>query len=468
MLKIYNSFTKKEEEFKPIVTPQVLLYVCGITVYDLCHIGHARIFLFFDVLVRCLKFLGYQVKYVRNITDIDDKIIKRANENHEPFQALTKRVIQLMHEDERALGLLKPDIEPQATQFIPQILAMIQTLIDKGFAYVGENHDVYFDISRFPAYGQLSHRDLKDLQVGARIEPSESKNDPLDFALWKAVKPDEPSWDSPWGKGRPGWHIECSAMSKHCLSSHIDIHGGGMDLLFPHHENEIAQSEATNGEKFVNTWMHVGFLQINHEKMSKSLGNFLTIRDVLKDYSAENLRYFMLSTHYRKPIEYSDEAMNQAKQSLTRLYLTLMLGEVSSDVESISNTVFETQFITAIEDDFNTPKALAVLFDLAHEINRVKTSEQPARVSSGIALLKKLGNVLGILQEDPAIFLKSINQSEAAITLDEKAIEALIVDRQKARQQKQWQEADRIRMLLKEDGILLEDQPNNKTIWRRQ
>jgi cysteinyl-tRNA synthetase len=440
------------------------------TVYDFCHLGHARVLITFDVIARSLRYLGYRVKHVQNITDIDDKIINRAHQNDEPISALTERFIQAMHEDSRQLNILPPDIEPRATEFITEIIQMIQTLMDKGVAYQGQK-DVYFDVSRFEHYGQLSHQHLDELKVGARIEAASDKRNPLDFVLWKASKPNEPAWDSPFGKGRPGWHIECSAMSTHCLAPHIDIHGGGADLLFPHHENEIAQSEAATGEKFVNIWMHVGYLQINHEKMSKSLGNYFTIRDVLDKWNAEILRYFMLTAHYRSPIDYTEEGLSEAQQAVTRLYLALdqlppekkPIAPQTGFGDELDRPHFDQLFIEAIEDDFNTPKALAVLFELAHAIQRLKQEGELEQAAHLAAQLKKMGGILGFLQSVPSEFLKG-----TALNMEEvKKIESLIKARHEAREKQDYETSDRIRAELAEMNILLEDQPTGKTSWRR-
>ncbi len=456
MLKIYNSLTGTKEEFKPINPGHVNIYVCGMTVYDLCHLGHARTLIAFDVIVRYLKFRDFNVNYVRNITDIDDKIIKRANENNENYKALTARFIDAFHEDCSALSLLSPTKEPRATEFMDNIIEMIQDIINNGYAYVGANGDVYFDVRHFKNYGHLSHRNLDQLRSGARVEISEAKKDPLDFVLWKLAKPDEPSWDSPWGKGRPGWHIECSSMSVDCLESNIDIHGGGKDLIFPHHENEIAQSEAATGKKFVNTWMHGGHLQIDKTKMSKSLGNFFTIRDILEKYSAEVIRYFVIASQYRSQLNYSESALENAKQALIRLYTALR------DVEPIENESdeFEKRFVEAMDDDFNTPEALAVLFEVAKEINKIKESDK-SRAQQLAGSLKKLGGVLGILQNDSEAFLKTSSHAE----VDVNKIEALIQLREKARETKNWKEADRVRDELSKLNITIED-TSNGTTWR--
>jgi cysteinyl-tRNA synthetase len=459
MLDIYNSLTRKKEPFTPIEPGKVRLYVCGMTVYDYCHLGHARVLVVFDMVVRYLRARGLAVTYIRNVTDIDDKIIRRANENNETLDALTGRFIQAMHEDADALGVLRPDQEPRATRYMAEIIRMIEQLIARGFAYAAPNHDVYYRVRKFPGYGQLSGKSLDDLQVGARVEADESKDDPLDFVLWKAAKPGEPHWDSPWGQGRPGWHIECSAMSTCSLGNHFDIHGGGLDLQFPHHENEIAQSEGATGEKFVNLWMHNGFVRVDDEKMSKSLGNFFTIREVLKKYDPEVVRYFILASHYRSPLNYGDESLEQAKSALTRLYTALKdLPGAPAPVA----TEHEQRFNAAMDDDFNTPVAVAVLFDLAHDINRLRAAE-PARAAALAAVLRQLGGVLGLLQRGAESFL----QAGASAGLSSDAIEALIAERLAARRARNWAESDRIRAELKAKGVLLEDQAGGTT-WRRE
>ncbi len=464
MLHIHNSLTGKKERFIPIEPGKIRMYVCGMTVYDYCHLGHARVMVVFDTVVRYLRVLGYQVTYVRNITDIDDKIIKRAAENHEDIDALTGRFIDAMHEDERALGALPPDIEPRATESIPGIISLTQTLIDKGYAYVVANGDVYYDVSRFEHYGELSGKRLEDLRAGSRVEVDEAKDDPLDFVLWKATKPGEPQWDSPWGPGRPGWHIECSAMSGHCLGDHFDIHGGGMDLKFPHHENEIAQSEGATGHKFVNVWMHNGFVQVNEEKMSKSLGNFFTVREVLKHYAPEVVRYFILGSHYRGPLTYSTENLDNAKAALERFYMALR-GLPSGQEASIKGqeTEYEQRFSAAMNDDFNTPGAIAVMFDLVRDINRVRGEDlqEAARLGS---VLRRLGGVLGLLQADPEVFLKD---TKTLSGLAPEEVAHLIVQRDAARKSKNWGESDRIRDWLKAQGVILEDNAG-KTTWRRE
>lgn len=455
MLKIYNTLTSQKELFQPIVPHKIGIYICGVTVYDYCHIGHARTYTSADVIIRYLRWRGYEVNHVRNITDIDDKIIKRANENNEEYSAVTKRFIQAMHEDFSALGLTLPDHEPRATDHIPHMIELIQKIITNHHAYVASNGDVYFDVRSFPHYGCLSHHDIEQLESGARVEISDVKRDPLDFVLWKLAKPGEPSWDSPWGKGRPGWHIECSAMSMDLLGEHFDIHGGGRDLIFPHHENEIAQSEAATKKKFANVWIHGGFLQIEKEKMSKSLGNFVTIRDVLQEHDPEVLRYLLLASHYRSPLIYAQDALHQSRQALGRFYTALRFLPSADPIE---NTVFEKQFIEAMDDDFNTPIALSVLFELAHEIQRLREKEIEAAASHG-ALLRKLGNVLGIFTTDPEIFF------QAGATVDVKKIESLIAARQQARKDKNWKEADRIRDELTAMSIVIEDGPQGTT-WK--
>ncbi|MEM9243463.1 MAG: cysteine--tRNA ligase [Pseudomonadota bacterium] len=463
MLMIYNSKSKQKEHFKPHKPGEVNLYVCGMTVYDYCHIGHARSFTAFDVIYRFLQFYGFKVNYIRNITDIDDKIIKRSDENKQPIDTLTASMIDAMHEDFARLGMLSPSEEPRATQYIDDMIVMIQTLVDKGFAYQGKDGDVYYDVSRFDNYGQLSHRKLEDLRAGERIAVASDKEDPLDFVLWKMAKPNEPSWASPWGSGRPGWHLECSVMSIKCLHNQVDIHGGGMDLLFPHHENEVAQSEAATGKPFVNIWMHTGFLQINEEKMSKSLGNFFTIRDVLADYAPESVRYFLMTTHYRSPLNYSTQGITEAHAGLERLYNALM--DFDEAREPLADSDFEKSFVAAMCDDFNVPLALSVLFDLVKTINRHK-QEQPELAATHAALLRYLGGVLGILQQDPAEFFKK-GLSGKASDLTATEIEQLIARRDQARADKNWAEADRIRDQLAARQIILEDKAG-KTIWRKR
>jgi len=460
MLKIYNTYTNKKEEFKPIEPNKVRMYVCGMTVYDLCHLGHARVLVVFDMVTRYFKSQGYDVTYVRNVTDIDDKIIARANENGEDFNDLTNRFIDAMHEDSAALGVLPPDEEPRATASMDDIIKMIVTLIEKGYAYAASNGDVYYDVSKFENYGKLSGKKTEDLRAGERVAVDENKEDPLDFVLWKAAKPDEPFWDSPWGKGRPGWHIECSAMSKCCLGNTFDIHGGGQDLQFPHHENEIAQSEAANGETFVNLWMHNGFVRIDDEKMSKSLGNFFTIREILERYRAEDVRYFILASHYRSPLNYADTMLDSAGAALSRLYTALrdiQITEMNDDSKE-----YVQRFETAMNEDFNTAEAMPVLFDLATQINKLKESD-PVKASSLAATLKYLGDILGLLQDDPQHYLKSGGSSEG---LNDTEIDTLIQQRAQAKADKNWGEADRLRDELKAQGIELEDK-GGETSWRR-
>ena len=460
MLSIYNSLTGKKEEFRPLEPGKIRMYVCGMTVYDYCHMGHARVMVVFDMVVRYLRYRGFDVTYIRNITDIDDKIINRARENNESTTDITNRFIQAMHEDEAALGILPPDQEPRATRHIEQIVSMIEALINNGLAYIASNKDVFFDVSKFPSYGKLSGKQIDELRSGARVEIQEAKDDPLDFVLWKAAKPDEPSWESPWGPGRPGWHIECSAMSTHCLGNHFDIHGGGMDLQFPHHENEIAQSEGATGETFVNLWMHNGFVRVNDEKMSKSLNNFFTVREVLKQYRPEEIRFFILSSHYRSPLNYSVENLGEARAALVRLYTALR--DVDTDNMETDNS-FAEQFNAVMDDDFNTPRAIAVLHDIAHEINRL--DKTTARARSLAATLKSYGGVFGLLQELPVAYLQSQPGTvDGTFTSDD--IEDLVRQRNEARKGGNYKEADRIRDLLTDKGISLEDAPQG-TIWRR-
>lgn len=461
MLEIYNSLTNKKEPFTPIEPGKVRMYVCGMTVYDYCHLGHARMMMVFDIVARYLRYRGYDLTYIRNVTDIDDKIIARANENDEVFGDLTERFIAAMREDTTALGILPPDEEPRATAHIDEIIKMISRLIDNGYAYRADNGDVYYDISKFEPYGALSGKQIEDLRAGERVEIEEAKDDPLDFVLWKAAKPDEPSWDSPWGKGRPGWHIECSAMSTHCLGDHFDIHGGGQDLQFPHHENEIAQSEAATGKKFVNLWMHNGFVRINEEKMSKSLGNFFTIREILEKVAPEVVRYFIITSHYRSPLNYSDESLENAKAGLTRFY-TALRGLPVVDVDESVLAPYRQRFQQAMDDDFNTPEAFAVLFELARDINRAREDSEESAATLA-AVLRELGGVLGVLQQDPEILLRG----DAEAGLSDADIDALIERRNQARADKDWVEADRVRDTLQEHKVVLEDGAGGTT-WRRQ
>lgn len=456
MLKIYNTLTRSKQEFKPIEENKIGMYVCGVTTYDLCHIGHARTFVNFDVIVRYLRFSGYDVTYVRNITDIDDKIIKRANERGVSAKDLANQYIDEMHKDFDSLNIKRPDIEPKATETIEEIIAFVQKLIDNKNAYVSENGDVVFDINSFKDYGKLSGQILDELQAGARIEVAKSKHNPLDFVLWKMSKEGEPYWDSPWGKGRPGWHIECSAMNNKYLGSEFDIHGGGSDLIFPHHENEIAQSCCANHTSYVHYWMHSGMVMINEEKMSKSLNNFFTIRDVLKTYDAETVRFFLLSGQYRSPLNYSQENLDKARAALNRFYTTLR--DVKSIKEVTGDDEYVAKFKEYMDDDFNTPGAISVLFDLVKQIN--KADDETASVLAG--RLKQLSSVLGILEQDPATFLMSGANND-----DAQEIEALIKERNEARLAKDWARADAARDKLKAMNVELEDGPNGTT-WHRK
>lgn len=462
MLKIYNTLTNQKQVFKPINPSSVGIYVCGMTVYDFCHMGHARVLVMFDVMTRHMRRTFPEVKYVRNITDIDDKIINRSIENQEDIYSLTNRFIKAMHEDEIALNILKPDFEPRATESIDQMYSMIASLIEKGFAYQGKNGDVYYSVKRFKNYGKLSGKNLDDLKAGARVDIESDKRDPLDFVLWKMAKPNEPKWSSPWGEGRPGWHLECSAMSTHHLGNHFDIHGGGMDLTFPHHENEIAQSEGANNCSFVNTWMHVGFVNINDEKMSKSLNNFFTIRDVLEKYDGETLRYFLISSHYRSPLNFSDENLASAKSALTRLYTaTRGLSASSKAMDQVTMRFdYEKRFNEALDDDFNTPIALSILFEIAKHANteREDDKDQAGALSE---LLKKLGNHIGIMRYDADDYLKM------GIELSDAKIDEKIYQRESARALKDFAMSDQIRDELLALGIILEDSINGTT-WRRK
>ncbi len=462
MLQIYNTLTQKKEVFTPMEEGKVKMYVCGLTTYDYCHIGHARMLVAFDVIVRYLRAKKFDVTYVRNITDIDDKIVNRAKENNEDITALTERFIQAMHEDEATLGVLPPDMEPRATANIEEIQTMIQQLIDKGCAYAADNGDVYFAINSFANYAQLSKKNLQDLLSGVRIEVEDAKRDARDFALWKAAEKDDVGWESPWGFGRPGWHIECSAMSTNCLGQPFDIHGGGSDLMFPHHDNEIAQSEAASGKKFVHTWMHNGAVRVDNEKMSKSLDNFFTIREVLKKYSPEVLRYLLISSHYRSAINYSEEALQQAANSLEGFY-TALRGCALENVPAMSDSDYEVDFFKAMDDDFNTAEALSTLFDLRREINRLKQAKgnQDAETLGLAALLKQLASVLGVLQLQPETFL----QQNVGQEVDADYINQLITQRKQARENKDWALADKIRDELTDLGVVLEDGAG-ATRWR--
>ncbi|WP_038892046.1 cysteine--tRNA ligase [Yersinia enterocolitica] len=461
MLKIFNTLSRQKEEFKPIHAGKIGMYVCGITIYDLCHIGHGRTFVAFDVVARYLRYLGYSLTYVRNVTDVDDKIIKRAIENNETCEQLTTRMLAEMHKDFDALNLQRPDLEPRATHHIPEIIELTERLIARNHAYVAANGDVMFSVESDPDYGVLSRQDLDQLQAGARVEVADVKRNPMDFVLWKMSKPGEPSWESPWGPGRPGWHIECSAMNGKQLGAHFDIHGGGSDLMFPHHENEIAQSTCAHDGPYVNYWMHSGMVMIDKEKMSKSLNNFFTIRDVLAYYDAETVRYFLMSGHYRSQLNYSEENLKQARASLERLYTALRGTDVNA--APAGGAEFEARFRAAMDDDFNTPEAYSVLFDIVREVNRLKAEDITA-ANALAAELRKLAHVLGLLEQDPELFLQSGAQADG----DEVAkIEALIKQRNDARSSKDWALADSARDQLNELGIVLEDGPQG-TVWRRK
>ncbi|XZG68924.1 cysteine--tRNA ligase [Chitinibacteraceae bacterium HSL-7] len=455
MLHLYNTLTRQKEEFKPITPGQVRMYVCGMTVYDLCHIGHARMLTAFDVIYRWFMASGYDVTYVRNITDIDDKIIKRSNDRGITAEALVEETIADMHADTRALGLLPPSFEPRATQHIVGMQDIIDKLIRRGKAYPAPNGDVYYAVREFEGYGKLSGKTLENLRAGERVDVDPNKRDPHDFVLWKAAKPGEPTWDSPWGAGRPGWHIECSAMSCHHLGEHFDIHGGGEDLQFPHHENEIAQSEGAHGHQYVNYWMHNGFINVDGTKMSKSLGNFFTIRDVLQHFDGEVVRFFIVRSHYRSPVNFTDGILNDAKQGLTRLYTALRGVALPASTGIDWSNAYAARFKAAMDDDFGTSDAVAVLFELAAEVNRTGDATL-AR------LLKDLGGVLGLLEREPEEFL----QGDAGDGLSADEIDALIVARREARASKNWAESDRIRDALTAAGIVLEDGPSGTT-WRR-
>ncbi|WP_114810615.1 cysteine--tRNA ligase [Paraburkholderia kururiensis] len=461
-LRIYNTLARDKQPFVPLQEGSVRMYVCGMTVYDYCHVGHARVMVVFDIVQRWLRTLGYKVTYVRNITDIDDKIIRRAVENGETIKSLTTRFIDAMHEDADALGVARPDIEPRATDFIAQMLGMIETLEANGYAYRAADGDVNYAVRRFAGYGKLSGKSLEDLRAGERVAANDAKQDPLDFVLWKQSKPDEPAdtgWDSRYGRGRPGWHIECSAMGCTLLGEHFDIHGGGQDLQFPHHENEIAQSEGATGKTFVNYWMHNGYVQIDNEKMSKSLGNFFTIREVLAKYDAEVVRFFIARAHYRSPLNYSDVHIDDARNALTRLYTALK--DVTPDAGELDwNEAYAARFRAAMNDDFNTPVAVAVLFELATEVNRTRDAALARQ-------LKQLAAIVGLLGRDPRAYLQQAAGVSDAGGLDADAIEAKIAERAAAKKAKQYAEADRIRAELLEAGIALEDKPGGLTEWRR-
>jgi len=455
MLKVYNTLTRSVAEFVPLRPGEVRMYVCGMTVYDYCHLGHARVLVVFDMVRRWLRASGYRVRYVRNITDIDDKIIRRAQENGEPIDVLTARFIDAMNEDAAALGVERPDDEPRATQFVAQMVDMIGRLEQNGLAYRAADGDVNFAVRRFPGYGRLSGKSLDALRAGERVEVATAKHDPLDFVLWKHAKAGEPAWASPWGEGRPGWHIECSAMSCALLGTHFDIHGGGQDLQFPHHENEIAQSEGASGERFVEVWMHNGFVRVDEEKMSKSLGNFFTVRDILKQFDPEVVRFFILRAHYRSPLNYSHAAMHDARQALTRLYTALKGAPPAAQSALDWNASYAQRFKAAMDEDFGTPEAMAVLFELANEINRGHFALAPA--------LRALGGVLGLLQRDPHAFLQAEGPSGGLAVQD---VDALIAARAAARKARDFARADAIRGELAAAGVVLEDGPSGTT-WRR-
>ena len=458
MLKIYNSLAKCKQNFVPLTTNKVKLYVCGMTVYDYCHLGHARVMVVFDMIVRWFRDGGYEVTYVRNITDIDDKIIKRAQENQEPIEALTGRFIRAMDEDSSALGVLPPSFEPRATQYIESMISMIQILIEKDFAYAAPNGDVYYAVDKFPDYGKLSGKVAADLNAGERVAVNPHKRNPLDFVLWKAVKANEPCWPAPWGEGRPGWHIECSAMCENYLGEHFDIHGGGQDLQFPHHENEIAQSEAAHDNPFVNYWMHNGFVRVDNEKMSKSLGNFFTVREILASYQPEVVRFFILRAHYRSPLNYSDSHLEDAKHALDRLYTALKGNVVTIKPKLDWSNIYAKRFMGAMNDDFNTPEAIAVLFDLANETNK-KSLKQ------GASLLKELGGILGLLQQDPQQYFQGDTSLGDSVYTSEQ-IENFIQERVTARKEGDYTKADQIRKDLFNAGVVLEDNSQG-TGWRR-
>lgn len=454
MLKIFNSFSRKKEDFTPIKENEVRMYVCGMTVYDYCHLGHARVLVVFDLINRWLRESGYNVLYVRNVTDIDDKIIARAIEQNISIKELTSKYIDAMNQDAKKLGVIPPDIEPKATEHIPAMIQMIQSLIDKGFAYIGENQDVYYSVLKFKNYGKLSGKSVDDLRAGNRVEINNNKENAFDFVLWKSAKENEPYWDSPWGKGRPGWHIECSAMSNELLGGYFDIHGGGQDLQFPHHENEIAQSEASNNCKMANYWIHNGFVKVDNEKMSKSLGNFFTIREILNVFDPEAVRFFILKAHYKSPLNYSDRHIEEAKQGLIRLYLAIR-SIVKTDSEIDWTNQYAVEFKAALDDDFNSPEALATLYDLANYVNKNQNNDYKN-------LLLKLANILGILNQDPEIFLKGTKIDSLDVD-----IEALITKRNLAKMNKDFEEADKIRTFLEAHNILVEDTVDG-TIWRKK
>ncbi|WP_309043181.1 cysteine--tRNA ligase [Marinobacter sediminicola] len=461
MIRIYNTLTQQKEVFTPIEPGKVRMYVCGMTVYDYCHLGHARVLVAFDVVTRYMRNRGYDVTYVRNITDIDDKILRRAEENGEPFTELTERMITAMREDEARLGVLSPSAEPRATDYIAEIIAMINTLIESDHAYAADNGDVYFSVESFKDYGKLSKKKLEDLLAGARIDVQEAKRSPADFALWKAADEGEVSWPSPWGNGRPGWHIECSAMSTKCLGDTFDIHGGGPDLLFPHHENEIAQSECATGHAFVNTWMHAGAIRVNKEKMSKSLGNFFTIREILETYPPEVVRFFLVSSHYRSQVDYSEDNLAEAGRSLARLYHALR-GIEPMNSNDVPETEHDRRFVELMNDDFNCPGAISVLHALANDINQHRREGREDDARQAATVMIRLGDVLGILQQNPDAFF----QADSGGELTAEDIEAKIQARADARKARDFAGADRIRDELVEQGVILDDSREG-TSWRR-
>ena len=472
-VRIYNSLSRQKEVFRSQVAGKVNMYVCGMTVYDYCHLGHARVLVVFDSVVRYFRSLGVAVRYVRNITDIDDKIIARSQESGETFQELTDRFIKAMHDDEQMINILPPDEEPRATRFIDEIVDLIRRLEDSGYAYRGTNGDVYYRVRKFENYGRLSGHSLDQLESGARVEPDEAKEDPLDFVLWKAMKPGEPYWESPWGRGRPGWHVECSAMSMKCLGDSFDIHAGGIDLQFPHHENEIAQSEAATGVPFVNYWMHNGYVQVDREKMSKSLGNFFTIREILARDSSphrmgEIVRFMLLASHYRSPLNFSINSLDNAQASLTRLYLALdKVGVCIAKNDAWQESEYWKAFHAAMADDFNTPDAISVLFNLARELNRMADRGQVGYARELCGQLIALAGILGLLYQDPETFLKGLgNTEEPASLLKKEWIEQQIHERSIAREQGDWKRADQIRVGLSDQGVVLEDRSDGTTSWR--
>ena len=461
MIRIYNTLTQQKETFTPIEPGKVRMYVCGMTVYDYCHLGHARVLVAFDVVTRYLRKRGYDVTYVRNITDIDDKILRRAEENREPFTDLVERMIVAMHEDEARLGVLPPSAEPRATEHVDDIIGMISKLIESEHVYTADNDDVYFSVASFADYGKLSKKKLEDLLAGARVDVQEAKRSPADFALWKAAADGEVSWPSPWGNGRPGWHIECSAMSTRCLGDTFDIHGGGPDLLFPHHENEIAQSECATGHTFVNTWMHAGAIRVNREKMSKSLGNFFTIREILETYPPEVVRFFLVSSHYRSQVDYSEDNLAEAGRSLARLYHALR-GVTPASASDVPETDHDRRFVELMDDDFNCPGAISVLHALANDINQYRREGRDDAAADAAAVMIRLGEVLGLLQQNPNVFF----QADAGGELSAEDIEAKIQARAEARKARDFAGADRIRDELAEQGIILDDSREG-TSWRR-